>query len=103
MKINSKFSNLVSFFFKFSSEIWNLAPKFQIQLQNFKYCSNILNLDDMLKGMLEHKSSKFEPLMYLQARLGHSSITTTMKYLHLVNDLVDDLSIEYQQQIDAIV
>ncbi|MBF4338690.1 site-specific integrase, partial [Vibrio anguillarum] len=55
-----------------------------------------------LKGMLEHKSSKFEPLMYLQARLGHSSITTTMKYLHLVNDLVDDLSIEYQQQIDAI-
>ncbi|KAB0300303.1 tyrosine-type recombinase/integrase [Vibrio fortis] len=56
----------------------------------------------MLKGMLEHKSSKFEPLMYLQARLGHSSITTTMKYLHLVNDLVDDFSIEYQQQIDAI-
>ena len=57
----------------------------------------------MLKGLLERKSSKFEPLMYLQARLGHSSITTTMKYLHLVNDLVDDLSIEYQQQIDAIV
>ncbi|MFB2761879.1 tyrosine-type recombinase/integrase [Shewanella xiamenensis] len=57
----------------------------------------------MLKGLLERKSSKFEPLMYLQARLGHSSITTTMKYLHLVNDLVDELSIEYQQQIDAIV
>lgn len=57
----------------------------------------------MLKGLLERKSSKFEPLMYLQSRLGHASITTTMKYLHLVNDLVDDLSIEYQQQIDAIV
>jgi len=57
----------------------------------------------MLKGLLDRKSSKFEPLMYLQSRLGHSSITTTMKYLHLVNDLVDDLSIEYQQQIDAIV
>lgn len=57
----------------------------------------------MLKGLLERKSSKFEPVMYLQERLGHSSITTTMKYLHLVNDLVDDLSIEYQQQIDAIV
>lgn len=57
----------------------------------------------MLKGLLERKNNKFEPLMYLQARLGHSSITTTIKYLHLVNDLVDDLSIEYQQQIDAIV
>ncbi|WP_194090682.1 tyrosine-type recombinase/integrase [Vibrio hibernica] len=56
----------------------------------------------MLKGLQERKSSKFEPLMYLQSRLGHSNITTTMKYLHLVNDLVDDLSIEYQQQIDAI-
>ena len=57
----------------------------------------------MLKGLLERKSSKFEPLMYLQARLGHASITTTMKYLHLVNDLVDDLAIEYQQHIDMIV
>lgn len=56
----------------------------------------------MLKGLQERKSSKFEPLMYIQSRLGHASITTTMKYLHLVNDLVDDLSIEYQQQIDAI-
>ena len=56
----------------------------------------------MLKGLLGRKSSKFEPVMYLQARLGHSSITTTMKYLHLVNDLMDDLSIEYQDQIDAI-
>lgn len=57
----------------------------------------------MLKGLLERKSRKFEPLMYIQARLGHSSITTTMKYLHLVNDLVDDLAVEYQQTIDAIV
>ena len=57
----------------------------------------------MLKGLLEYKSLKFEPIMYIQNRLGHSSITTTIKYLHVVNDLIDDWSIEYQQQIDAMV
>ncbi|KPU83090.1 integrase [Psychromonas sp. PRT-SC03] len=56
----------------------------------------------MLKGLQEKRSTKFEPLMYLQNRLGHSSIITTMKYLHLVNDLMDDLSIEYQDSINAI-
>lgn len=57
----------------------------------------------MLKGLLECKTIKFDPLMYIQSRLGHSSITTTMKYLHLINDLIDDLAIEYQKNIDAIV
>lgn len=56
----------------------------------------------MLKGLQKHKSTKFEPLMYLQSRMGHSSITTTMQYLHLVNDLLDDLSLEYQDTINAI-
>lgn len=56
----------------------------------------------MLHGLQKLKSTKFEPLMYLQSRLGHSSITTTMQYLHLVNDLIDDLSLEYQDTINAI-
>lgn len=56
----------------------------------------------MLKGLQKHKSSKFEPVMYLQNRLGHSSIATTMQYLHLINDLLDDVSLEYQDSINAI-
>jgi integrase/recombinase XerD len=56
----------------------------------------------MLKGLQKIKSTKFEPLMYLQSRMGHSSITTTMQYLHLINDLLDDVSLEYQDAINAI-
>jgi integrase len=48
------------------------------------------------------KSLKFNPLMYVQARLGHSSTTTTMKYLHLVNDLLDDVTIEWQDAINEL-
>ncbi|MCR9965444.1 MULTISPECIES: tyrosine-type recombinase/integrase [Vibrio harveyi group] len=55
-----------------------------------------------LKGLQERKQGKFEPLMYLQRRLGHSSITTTMIYLEIVNDLMDDLALEYQDQINEI-
>ena len=40
--------------------------------------------------------------MYLQRRLGHSLITTTMIYLEIVNDLMDDLALEYQDQINDI-
>ena len=56
----------------------------------------------MLKGLQEKRNTKFEPLMYLQSRLGHASLTTTMIYLHLVNDLIDDVSLEYQDSINAI-
>lgn len=56
----------------------------------------------MLKGLMAQKNTKFEPLMYLQRRLGHSSITTTMIYLDIVNDMMDGLTLEYQEQINNI-
>ena len=56
----------------------------------------------MLKNLQKAKALKFNPLMYVQARLGHSSTTTTMKYLHLVNDLLDDVTIEWQDAINEL-
>ena len=56
----------------------------------------------MLSNLRKEKNLKFEPLAYLQNRLGHASITTTEIYTHLVNDLIDDVSLEYQDSINAI-
>ena len=56
----------------------------------------------MLSNLRKEKSLKFDPLAYLQNRLGHANIITTMIYTHLVNDLIDDVSLEYQDSINAI-
>lgn len=41
-----------------------------------------------------------EPLVFLQKQLGHASITTTMEYLHLVNELVDDAVLAYDDELN---
>lgn len=41
-----------------------------------------------------------EPLAFLQRQLGHASITTTMIYLHLVNSLVDDAVLAYDDELN---
>lgn len=41
-----------------------------------------------------------EPLVFLQHQLGHQSITTTMIYLHLINSLVDDAVLAYDDEIN---
>lgn len=55
-----------------------------------------------LKGLQAQKKANFESVKYVQERLGHAYITTTYKYIHLINDLMGDLGIEYQEYIDAI-
>lgn len=52
---------------------------------------------------LRQRQSRFDPLLYVRDRLGHSSITTTEKYLHLLSEVEDDLMTEYQQEIDALI
>lgn len=54
-----------------------------------------------LFGMRERKSRN-DPLMYVRDRLGHSSIATTQKYLHYLEEVEDDLIIAYQEEIDAL-
>lgn len=41
-----------------------------------------------------------EPLVFLQRQLGHAQISTTMIYLHLVNSLVDDAVLAYDDELN---
>jgi len=43
-----------------------------------------------------------EPLVYVQDRLGHSSINTTRIYLHYLEDLEGDLTTKFNEDIDQI-
>lgn len=55
-----------------------------------------------LFGLRELKS-RVDPLLYVRDRLGHSSLTTTEQYLHLLSDLEDELMAQYQKEIDSII
>lgn len=41
-----------------------------------------------------------EPLVFLQRQLGHASISTTMIYLHLINELADDAVLAYDDELN---
>ncbi|CDZ79362.1 Tyrosine recombinase XerD [Legionella massiliensis] len=51
---------------------------------------------------MRKRKSQIDPLLYVRERLGHSSILTTEKYLHYINDLEDKLMTDYQEEIDEI-
>jgi integrase len=44
--------------------------------------------------------NRIEPVVFVQRQLGHASIQTTMVYLHLVQDLVDDAVLGYDDELD---
>ncbi|NKF26573.1 tyrosine-type recombinase/integrase [Pseudomonas sp. BGM005] len=49
---------------------------------------------------LQRNSGGIEPLVFLQRQLGHSSIQTTMVYLHLINELVDSAVLAYDDELN---
>ncbi|WP_404471257.1 tyrosine-type recombinase/integrase [Vreelandella venusta] len=55
-----------------------------------------------LKSLMERKSITFNPLIYVRDRLGHSSITTTERYLHFLDEIEDNLRTAYQEEIELI-
>ena len=55
-----------------------------------------------LYGLKKNPDYSGDALVYIQDRLGHSSILTTQIYLHYLEDLEGDLMTEYDQDIDQI-
>lgn len=49
---------------------------------------------------LQRSRGSVDPLVFLQRQLGHSSIQTTMVYLHLVNELADDAVLAYDDELN---
>lgn len=55
-----------------------------------------------LIGLQRNRSKNLDPLVFLQRQLGHSSIQTTMLYLHLVNDMADEAVLAYDDELNAL-
>jgi len=49
---------------------------------------------------LQRMRSSIDPMVFLQRQLGHSSIQTTMVYLHLINELADNAVLAYDDELN---
>ena len=49
---------------------------------------------------LQRSHGSVEPLVFLQRQLGHSSIQTTMVYVHLINELADNAILAYDEELN---
>jgi site-specific recombinase XerD len=55
-----------------------------------------------LVSLQRNPASGLEPLVFVQRQLGHSSIQTTMVYLHLVNEMADEAVLAYDDELNAL-
>jgi site-specific recombinase XerD len=55
-----------------------------------------------LVSLQRNPASGLEPLVFVQRQLGHSSILTTMIYLHLVNEMADEAVLAYDDELNAL-
>ncbi|MBS7473995.1 site-specific integrase [Pseudomonas syringae] len=55
-----------------------------------------------LVNLQRDPQSGVDPLVYLQRQLGHSSIQTTMIYLHLINEMADEAVLAYDDELNEI-
>jgi integrase/recombinase XerD len=81
------------------NNLWNrLELPFKVNPHKLRHTYATHTLYELRK----HKIGRVDPLMYVRDRLGHSSITTTQKYLHFINQIEDDLMTAYQLEIDKL-
>lgn len=55
-----------------------------------------------LVSLQRNRASGIDPLVFVQRQLGHSSIQTTMVYLHLVNEMADEVVLAYDDELNAL-
>ncbi|WP_421560428.1 tyrosine-type recombinase/integrase [Pseudomonas sivasensis] len=55
-----------------------------------------------LLSLQRNPASGLDPLVFVQRQLGHSSIQTTMVYLHLVNEMADEAVLAYDDELNAM-
>lgn len=55
-----------------------------------------------LVSLQRQPESGLEPLVFVQRQLGHSSIQTTMVYLHLINELADEAVLAYNDELNEL-
>jgi site-specific recombinase XerD len=55
-----------------------------------------------LSSLQRNPASGLDPLIFVQRQLGHSSIQTTMIYLHLVNEMADKAVIAYDDELNEL-
>jgi len=55
-----------------------------------------------LVSLQRNPASGLEPLVFVQRQLGHSSIHSTMVYLHLVNEMADEAVLAYDDELNAL-
>lgn len=52
-----------------------------------------------LANLQRTPGSRMDPLVFVQQQLGHTSIQTTMVYLHLVNEMADEAVLAYDDEL----
>ena len=55
-----------------------------------------------LVNLQRNPENGIDPLVFLQRQLGHSSIQTTMVYLHLINELADKAVLAYDDELNDL-
>jgi integrase/recombinase XerD len=56
----------------------------------------------LLWSLRKSKTFQGEPLLYVRDRLGHSDVSTTADYLHLINSLEGHLVLAHEDEIDQL-
>lgn len=55
-----------------------------------------------LVNLQRNPQNGLDPLVFLQRQLGHSSIQTTMVYLHLINEMADEAVLAYDDELNEM-
>lgn len=81
-----------------NTELKQIVGRKEISLHKLRHTYATFKLYS-LRGNQNYRG---DPLVYIQDRLGHSSILTTQIYLHYLEDLEGDVMTQYDQDIDQI-